>query len=96
MRGLTKSDSRVCAQEGRREKCPARGYPYGQTFRQNLKLFQDAKRAVSEEKGLEAECFIFGVGVVISNIRKIANAEDASQYPGVTTFDIVLYDRRGR
>ena len=35
------------------------------------------------------EGFIFGVGVVISKIRKIAEAEDASHYSGVSTFDIV-------
>ena len=37
----------------------------------------------------ENECFFFGVGVVVSKIRKIADAEDASHYPGAPTFDII-------
>ena len=44
------------------------------------------------EKGLNTGCSIFGVGVVISKIRKIADAEDASDYPGATTFDIVGWE----
>ena len=40
-------------------------------------------------EGAKNGCFIFCVGVVISKIRGIENAEDASYYPGGTTFDIV-------
>ena len=38
-------------------------------------------------EGAKSGCFVFGFGVVISNFREIADAEDASHYPGATTFD---------
>ena len=71
---------------------PIRACSYGQTLRQFLKLFQDVNRVVLAEKGLNKGCSIFGVGVAVSKIRKIAEAEDASHYPGATTFDIVRWD----
>ena len=37
-------------------------------------------------------CSIFGVRVVISKIRKIADAEDESHYTGATTFDIMGWE----
>ena len=40
------------------------------------------------KKELKIACSILGVGV-ISKIGKIAEAEDASHYPGATIFDIV-------
>ena len=91
MRRLTKRDSRACAQEGR-EKSPARACPYGQTFRQFLKLSQHVELVVLTGKGLKTGCSIFGVRVAVSKIRKIAEAEDASHYPRATTFDIVRWD----
>ena len=74
------------------EKSPARVCPYGRTFQQFLKLFQDAEQVVLAEKGLKTGCSIFGVGVVISKIRKIADAEDASHSPGAATFDIMGWE----
>ena len=44
------------------------------------------------EKGPKTGYSIFSGGGVILKIRKIADAEDASDYPGATTFDIVGWE----
>ena len=85
---LTKRDSRaVHRRAGGTESCT--GVPIPADLWAISEAIPRSRTGGIGREGVENGCFIFCVGVIISKIRKIADAGDASHYPGVTTFDII-------